>query len=110
MLSNGGEKTLDKAELAVAAQAEEIANQQAKLVQLQAVEDAKREEIRALIAERCELSQRLARLKADQVHGEKPFVALQPSPLQTAIDCLNRSYLGLLDFQEQSPEIYRATR
>ena len=98
-------KALGKAELAVAAQTEEIAKQQAVLVELQASEDNLREEIRAVTAERSELSQRLARLNANRDIEQQPAAAVQQTPLQNAMDCLNRSFLGLQHFQDQSPEI-----
>ena len=104
-------RALDKAEIAVAEQKEEIASQQAKLVELQTVEDGKREEIFALNEEKRVLSQRLARINAAEdaaqqnQHSGVTSGMAQQDPLQMAAECLSRSFMGLQNFNEQPPQI-----
>ena len=96
---------LEKAESVVADQAVEIAAHQAKLVELQAVEDERRQEIQSLEAERGILSQRMAQLEAAQ-RGQLPADSRpQQDPVQAAQECLSRSFLGLQMFQDQPAEI-----
>ena len=92
-------------EQAISDQEEEIAAQQAKLVQLQADADATREQIRGNSEDRVELSQRLAKLNEIQ-HDENPLAAVEvQEEAQAAMGCLTGTLLGLQNYDSQPPAI-----
>ena len=97
-----------KAEAAVAAQIDEIASQQAILVELQAQADERLEQIQALQLEESVLSQRLAKL--NPVQGDEPATGERSgvpelTPVQDAMGCLSKALIALQNYQAQSPEI-----
>ena len=103
------QRALEKAQWAVAEQNEEIARQHAKLVELQAEEDSKRDEILEITTQRDELSRRLVKLNAVQGSESRqcgPAEADdQRDPFQVAMECLTRSYQGLQNYHDQPPAI-----
>ena len=102
---NKKRQLLAKEEQAIAFQEEEIAVQRAKLVQLQAEADGTRELIQGFLEDRDELTQRLAKLTKLH-HDDLPSAGIDGQPeVQSAMDCLSRTFLGLQNYQSQPPEI-----
>ena len=98
------QRALEKAAIAVEEQKQEIAAQQAKLVELEAVEIEKSEAIENLNDEKRTLAHRIATLS--QAEGQSSSSALpQQDPVQMADECLTRKLLGLQNFVQQSPQI-----
>ena len=98
----------EKAEAAVAEQIEEIALQQATLVDLQAQADYRLEQIQALQLEEGVISQRLAKInpvQGDATPMDTDAGAPVLTPVQTAMECISKTFLGLQHFQDQCPEI-----
>ena len=99
-------KQLTRDEQAIIDQEAAIAEQQAALVQLNANADETRDQIRGHIENRTELSQRLARFSASEQGCSAPAMGEEgKSPETTAMECLSRTFLGLQNFETQSPAI-----
>ena len=99
-------KQLARDEQAISEQESAIAEQQAILVQLNANADNTREQIRGFNDDRAELSQRLARINAtEQDRLAAPSTEVEATPEATAMDCLSRTFLGLQNFETQTPAV-----
>ena len=96
------EKQLEREQAAIQEQQAEIALQQAKLVELQAAADCTREAISDFNDVRVEVSQRLAKAASTQNQPNNPVPAGQPDHVETAMDCLSRTFVGLQRYEEQS--------
>lgn len=101
------EKQLEKELAAIHDQQDEIAAHQARLVELQATADSTRETISDFNDTRAELSQRLAKAAATQNIPTKPVPETdgKEKQVETAMDCLSRTFMGLQKYEEQSPEV-----
>ena len=92
---------------AILAQEERIAEENAKLVQLQAVADATRDDIRNSNEEKEELTQRLARINVVPRDGCEvpPAFVEQDKQVEAVVECLSSALHGLHTFDSQSPQI-----
>ena len=103
------QKQLDKQHEAIQEHRDEMARQQAKLVELQAEADGTVGKIRELQEKSTSIAQQIARIEESRKIGQEPNqapTAEQAVPPETqAAECLGKAAAALQGFQAQSPHI-----
>ena len=103
------QKQLEKQHDAIEEQRNEMALQQAKLVELQAIADGTIEKIKELQDQSAAIAMQIARIEEERKQGRETAVISAPaqgSPLEAqAAECLAKAAAALQGFQAQSPQV-----
>ena len=103
------QKQLEKQDNAINEQKDEVAHQQAKLVELQAIADSTADKIKELQNQSAAIAMQIARIEDERRQVREAVVAslpVQASPPEAlAADCLTKAAAALQGFQSQSPQV-----
>ena len=103
------QRQLEKQHEAIEEQKDEMAAQQAKLVQFQAAADGANDKIRELQEQSASIALQIARIEQDRKNGHEAIhnqtVEKDSPPEAQAAECLGKAAAALQGFQSQNPQI-----